>query len=107
MCVGQPQIVLLVSSRTTLFLVLVSVDAAPMYDISRITDGLGGFDDDARREWVMRKTVQEWLESHQKGQGMGKKRRGGGGVAGVQRAVDAGQVKAKKGARKKVKRKPR
>ena len=104
MSVGQPQFLLLVSSRATLFLVLVSVHAAPMYDVSRITEGFGGFDVDARREWVMRKTVQEWLESHQKGQGMGKKRRGAGGTP---NAVDAGPVKAKKAARKKVKRKPR
>ena len=50
----------------------------------------------------MRKTVQEWLESHQKGAGMGKKRRGSAG-----REVGVGNTPVKKASRKKVKRKPR
>jgi hypothetical protein len=51
----------------------------------------------------MRKTVQEWLESHQNGNGMGKKKRRGGARVGV----GAGKAPVKKAGRKKVKRKPR
>ncbi len=51
----------------------------------------------------MRKTVQEWLESHQNGNGMGKKTRRGGGKHGI----GLGKTPVKKAVRKKVKRKPR
>lgn len=50
----------------------------------------------------MRKTVQEWLESHQKGNGMGKKRRGDALLG-----IGAGKTPVKKSARKRAKRKPR
>ena len=57
----------------------------------------------------MRKTVDEWLWSHQRGQRMAKKKRRGGKVLGrvLPHAAESGVKSAKKRVSKKVRRKPR
>ena len=55
----------------------------------------------------MRKTVHEWLETHQRGQGMAKKKLAGGKPA-VPGKGEAGKVGRRRSRhRKKVKRRPK
>lgn len=55
----------------------------------------------------MRKTVHEWLEAHDQGRQMGKKRRTDGGPAKADGRAVAKKKKVAKKVRKKVKRKPK